>query len=356
MNPRDNARPGSADSSGAPETSANSVAAKASGAAGSAKSGGKGGAAVDTFDEHDVHTDPAALETLAEAAAQETVEVAPDGSVVGYRARRTLRLRVELARQLRRRRVQLVLGFLVLLPFILWAAFEFGTEGGGARSGGFVDLATSSAPNFVVFVLFATGSFLLPMIVALFFGDTVASEASWSSLKYLLAIPIPRHRLMRQKATTSALLSLFAITLLPAVALGVGVVFYGAGEALSPTGDAIPFDQAMIALVLTICYLAIHLLWVAGLALFLTVSTDAPLGAVGGTVLVAILSQILDQITALEGLRNYLPTHYAFAWSDLISTDIDWSNMAAGAFSAVAYGAFFGLLAWRRFRTKDITS
>jgi ABC-2 type transport system permease protein len=308
------------------------------------------------FDEHEVHTDPAALEVLAEAAAHETVEVAPDGSVVGYRARRTLRLRVELTRQLRRRRVQLMLGFLVLLPFILWAAFEFGSDDGGARSGGFVDLATSSAPNFVVFVLFATGSFLLPMIVALFFGDTIASEASWSSLKYLLAMPIPRHRLMRQKAIASALLSLFAITLLPAVALGVGIVFYGAGEALSPTGDAIPFDQAMVALVLTICYLAIHLLWVAGVALFLTVSTDAPLGAVGGTVLVAIVSQILDQITALEGLRNYLPTHYAFAWSDLISNDIDWSNMAAGAFSAVAYGAVFGLLAWRRFRTKDITS
>ncbi|MPZ82974.1 MAG: ABC transporter permease subunit [Actinophytocola sp.] len=309
---------------------------------------------VNTND-HDVHTDPAALDQLAEATEHETVEVQPDGSVVGYRARRTLRLRVELVRQLRRRRVQLLLGFLVLLPFILWAAFTFG-EDGGRQSGGFVDLATASAPNFVVFALFATSSFLLPMIVALFFGDTIASEASWSSLKYLLAMPIPRHRLMRQKAVTSGLLSLFAITLLPGVALVVGIVFYGTGEAISPTGDAIAFDQSMIALVLTICYLAVHLLWVAGLALFLTVSTDAPLGAVGGTVLVAILSQILDQITALEGLRNYLPTHYAFAWSDLISTDIDWSNMAAGAFSAVTYGAFFGLLAWRRFRTKDITS
>ena len=304
----------------------------------------------------DVHTDEAAIDQLAAAASHEESRVQADGSVAGYKAGRTLRLRVELVRQVRRRRVQLVLGFLVLLPWILWAAFEFGTDTSDNRSGGFVDLATSSAPNFVVFVLFAVSSFLLPMIVALFFGDTIASEASWSSLKYLLAMPIPRHRLMRQKAITSALLSLFAITLLPAVSLGVGLIFYGPHEALSPTGDAISFGDSMLALLFTVIYLAIHLLWVAGLALFLTVSTDAPLGAVGGTVLVAILSSILDQITALEGLRNYLPTHYAFAWSDLISTDIDWSNMAAGAFSAVAYGAFFGLLAWRRFRTKDITS
>lgn len=310
-----------------------------------------GGSTVDN-----VHTDPAAIEELADAASHELYEVAPDGSVVGYKAHRTLRLRVELARQLRRRRSQLVFGFLILLPFIIWAAFEFGSSNNARRSGGFVDLATASAPNFVVFTLFASGTFLLPVIVALFFGDTIASEASWSSLKYLLATPIPRRRLLRQKVLTSALLSLSAITLLPGVALAVGVIFYGAGEAVSPTGDAISFGDAMIALVLTIIYLAINLSWMAGLALLLSVSTDAPLGAVGGTVLVSILSQILDQITALENLRNYLPTHYSFAWADLISSDIDWSNLTAGSFSAITFAAIFGLLAWRRFTTKDITS
>ena len=54
-------------------------------------------------------------------------------------------------------------------------------------------------------------------------------------------------------------------------------------------------------------YVAVHLSWVAGLALLLSVCTDAPLGAVGGAVMVSILSQILDQITALEELRDYLP-------------------------------------------------
>jgi ABC-2 type transport system permease protein len=304
----------------------------------------------------EVHTDAAAIDDLEEAASHETIAVAPDGSVVGYRAGRTLRIRIELIRQLRRRRTQLMLGFLVLLPFILWAAFEFGTSDNARRSGGFVDLATASAPNFVVFTLFASGTFLLPVVVSLFFGDTVASEASWSSLKYLLAMPIPRHRLLRQKAITSGILSLFALTLLPAVALLVGVIFYGTGEAVSPTGDAISFGDSMIALLLTICYLAIHLTWMAGLALLLSVSTDAPLGAVGGTVLISILSQILDQITALNSIRNYLPTHYSFAWSDLIASDIDWDNLVKGSFSAITYAAIFSLLAWRRFRTKDITS
>jgi len=207
-----------------------------------------------------------------------------------------------------------------------------------------------------VLALFVSGTFLLPMIVALFFGDTIASEASWSSLKYLLAVPVPRQRVLRQKAIVSGLLSASALVLLPLVSLGVGVLWYGAGDAISPTGDAVSFGDSLLAIALSTVYIILQLAWVAGLALALSVSTDAPLGAVGGAVLVAILSQILDQITALEGLRNYLPTHYAFAWMDLISTDVDWTNLASGMLSAVIYGTVFFLYAGRRFAQKDITS
>ncbi|MGW6448725.1 ABC transporter permease [Lentzea sp. NPDC055074] len=303
-----------------------------------------------------VHTDPGALNDLTDAAAQQHTKVAPDGSSVGYKARRTLRIHVELQRQIRRRRTQLVLGFLVLLPFILAASFEIGQSDPNRRSGGFVDLATASGINFVVLTLFVSSSFLLPMIVALFFGDTIASEASWSSLKYLLAAPIPRHRLLRQKAISSGILSVFALALLPAVALAVGVVWYGTGEVVSPTGEAAPFGDGVLAMAFAVVYISINLFWVAGLAMFLSVSTDAPLGAVGGTVLVSIVSQILDQIEPLGDLRNYLPTHYAMAWADLLSTDIDWSEMTRGTFSALVYGGVFTLLAARVFKTKDITS
>lgn len=94
----------------------------------------------------------------------------------------------------------------------------------------------------------------------------------------------------------------------------------------------------------------------AGLALLLSVSTDAALGAVGGAVLLSILSSILDSITALGELRAALPTHYAYAWADLLAADVDLAEMAAGVFSGLAYAAVFGLLAARRFATKDITS
>lgn len=250
----------------------------------------------------------------------------------------------------------LTLGFLVALPILLWLAFELGSDEGSSGGTTLVDLATASAANFVVFTLFSSVGFLLVVVVALFFGDTVASDASWSTLRYLLAAPVPRGRLLRQKAVVAGLLTVFALVLLPGVALVVGVLAYGGGDLVSPTGQSLDFLPALSRLALAPGYLALHFCWVAGLALLLSVSTDAPLGAVGGTVMVSILSQILESIDALGGLRDYLPTRFSSAWADLLAAPIDWTDLATGAFSGLGYATVFGIAAWWRFATKDITS
>jgi ABC-2 type transport system permease protein len=273
-----------------------------------------------------------------------------------YRPERTLSLRVELFRQLRRRRTQVVFALVALLPVILWIAFSLTAGGPPTGSLNLVDLSKGSGGNFAVFALFASASFLLVVVVALFFGDTIAAEASWSSLRYLLAAPIPRARLLRQKAVVAGLLSLAALLLLPVVALVVGTIAYGGGDLVSPTGESLGYWPAAGRVLLGAVYVAIQLSWVAALALLLSVSTDAPLGAVGGAVMVSIVSQILNQITALEDLRDYLPTRFATAWSDLLASQIDWSAMTRGVFSALCYALVFGAAAVWRFQRKDITS
>jgi len=277
------------------------------------------------------------------------------GSAAGYHAGRTLSVRTELRRQLTRRRTQISLGFLVLLPFLLALAFTFG-DSSGSRSGGFVDLATSGGLNFTVFTLFVSLGFLLVVVVALFFGDSVASEASWSSLRYLLAMPVPRARLLRQKALAAGVVSVLGLVTLPAVALALGTVLYGANPVLNPVGEALSYGTGITRLVIAVVYIAVQLSWVAGLALAMSVLTDAPLGAVGGAVMVSILSQILDAIPALGDLRNWLPSHYDAAWTAVLSADIDWDRMVRGTLSSMIYATVFGVLAWRRFAGKDITS
>jgi ABC-2 type transport system permease protein len=270
---------------------------------------------------------------------------------------RTLPMRVELARQWHRRRTQVTLGLFALLPVILWIAFAVGDDPrSGAAATTLTDLAQASGPNFAVFAVFASASFLFVVVVALFFGDTVASEASWSSLRYLLAIPVPRVRLLRQKTIVAALLSLATLVVLPLVAILLGTLVYGAGDYLSPTGESLPYGTAVVRLALVVAYLAVHLLWVAGVATLFSVLTDAPLGAVGGAVLVSILSQILDTIDALGSIRNVLPTHDVFAFADLLTLDVDGTDLARGVLSALVWCIAFGATAVYWFRRKDITS
>ena len=276
----------------------------------------------------------------------------------GYRPGRTLPLRVELVRQLRRRRTGYAMGFLVLLPAILVAAFALGSDSGGAGPGQatLVDLATSGAVNFAIFTVFASAGFLLVVVVALFCGDTVASEAGWSSLRYLLAAPIPRGRLLAVKLVVALGYSATAVLLLPLVALGVGRLAYGWHPVHTPAGDSYGAWEGLVRLGIVVAYLLVSLLLVGSVSFYLSTVTDAPLGAVGGGVGLVIVSNILDAITALGSLREVLPTHYQFAWTDALTSPVHLDAMVRGAAASVAYSVVFLFLAWRHFSAKDILS
>jgi ABC-2 type transport system permease protein len=265
-------------------------------------------------------------------------------------------LGAEIGRQLKRRRTQGIFAVITALPLILVGAFALGGDDSGNGQRGFVDLAQDSGANLTVFTLFASTSFLLIVVVALFAGDTVPSEASWSSLRYLLAAPVPRERLLRQKLTVAALFSTVALVFLPAWTMLVGGLAYGFGPYVGPSGEQLGWPLFGWRLVIIVGYLLVNLTVVGSFAFALGVWTDAPLAAVGGAVLLMILSAILDSITALGGIRQGLPGHYAFAWADALSSTINWSRMATGALWAVGYAVVLvGTAVWH-FLRKDITS
>jgi ABC-2 type transport system permease protein len=287
-----------------------------------------------------------------------SVEIA--GAAAGYRPGRTHTVLSEWRRQWRRRRTQGALGFMVILPLILLLAFEIGgndNEGNGrGQFSQLVDVATAGGLNFALFTLFVSSSFLLVVVVALFCGDTVASEASWGSLRYLLAIPVPRARLLGVKLVVALAYSALAILLLVGTALLVGTVRYGWHPLQSGLAADIAPGPGVVRLLSVTGYLGLSLLVVAGLAFLLSTLTDAPLGAVGGAVLLFIVSSILDQITALGNIRNFLPTHYSQAYLGLLTTPVQVDDAVKGAVSALIYAAVFLTAAWLRFLRKDVTS
>ncbi|GGT16681.1 ABC transporter permease [Streptomyces kurssanovii] len=280
------------------------------------------------------------------------------GSAPGYRARRTLPLRVEAMRQLKRRRTLVMAGVLGALPLVLIAAFAIGGTPDGRDNGRItlMDTATASGANFAATCLFVSAGFLLVVPVALFHGDTVASEANWSSLRYLLAAPVPRTRLLWSKLAVALGFSAAAMLLLPLVGLVSGTIAYGWGPLELPTGGSLAATDTLARIGLVVAFVFVSQLVTAGLAFWLSTKTDAPLGAVGGAVGLTIVGNVLDAVTALGGWREVLPAHWQFAWIDALQPQLEWGGMLKGSAVSVTYALVLFALAFRNFARKDIVS
>ncbi|MER5425850.1 ABC transporter permease [Streptosporangium roseum] len=281
-----------------------------------------------------------------------------DGSAPGYLAGRTLPLMVEVVRQFKRGRTLVMFGLLLALPWILVIAFKIGAR--SSQPGNTLrisDLATEGGLNFAAFALSVSASFLLVVAVALFCGDTVASEANWSSLRYLLAAPIPRDRLLRQKLIVAMGYSAAAVICLPLMALLAGTLAFGWNDVRVPgTGETIAALEVLPRFGVVIIYALISQFVVAALAFLLSVSTDSPLGAVGGAVGLVIVSSILQAVEALGSLREFLPTFWNTAWLDALAPQPDYSGMIKGVAVSVTYSVILVAFAFRRFRRKDVVS
>ncbi|MCZ2825304.1 MULTISPECIES: ABC transporter permease [unclassified Modestobacter] len=280
------------------------------------------------------------------------------GAAAGYRPERTLRLGVELRRQFKRRRTLGVFALMAALPLILIGALQLGgTEEAEENSRiNLVDVASASGLNLTLFTLFATTGFFLVVVFALFFGDTVASEASWGSLRYALATPVPRARLLRQKWLAALVLSVGAMVLLVVVAVVAGGIAFGFGDVQTPVGVALDQGTALLRLAGMVGYLAVHLLVVGTLAFWLSTVTDAPLAAVGGAVFSTVVFAVLEQVEQLGGIRDWFPTAFNYAWTDLLQTPVDSGDLFRGVVQGLVYSAVFTALAFRHFARKDVTS
>lgn len=269
---------------------------------------------------------------------------------------RPLSFGAELRRQLGRRRT--VWGFVIMLalPLILVGAFALGRTSGPPGGTRLADLAQQGSANFAIFALSAASDFLLVVLAALFAGDAVPSEASWSTLRYLLVAPVPRGRLLVSKWAVALVSLAAALVSYLGWGLLVGGLAYGWEPFTNPAGGVLGWGELLPRLAIAAAYLFVSLLQVAGIAFVLGVRTDAPLGAVGIAVLVAIVSSILGQIESLGDLRNALPLHYQRAWLDLLTPAVDWTAMRHGVLWSLLYTVLTVGLAFGLFRRKDVLS
>jgi ABC-2 type transport system permease protein len=207
-----------------------------------------------------------------------------------------------------------------------------------------------------VFVLYMCAPLLLVAVAAAFSGDALASEATWGTLRYLLAAPVTRRRLLARKFGAAVLLAATATVLLVGTSLLVGAALFGWQPLDTPVGGQLAPDEGLQRVLLATAYVLVTLLPFLALALLFAVLLDSPLGSVGAAVGVAVVSQILDVIPTLDTARSLLPTHYALAWLDLFVDPPVPDELAAGVLQATVISVAACVLAWWRFSARDVTS
>lgn len=272
------------------------------------------------------------------------------------RSRTPLPVRTELVRQLSQWRVLVAGGVLVLLPVIVRVAFALGGATPTQSGTDLATLAQASGGSFAAFVLLLSGGYLVAIVTAVLFGDLIAGEASRSTLKYLLAVPVPRLRLLGVKALAASIVLVAGLVGMAAVALLVGILSYGPGGMQVPNGPRLGLGETVLRIAATTAVTPFGLMWAASLGLLLSVLTDSPLAAAGGVVVTAIVTQTLDRVEALKDLRLWLPTHYAFAYQQFLLQPVDLRPVADALVNGLLWILVVGSLAVWRFLRKDVTS
>jgi ABC-2 type transport system permease protein len=68
------------------------------------------------------------------------------------------------------------------------------------------------------------------------------------------------------------------------------------------------------------------------------------------------VSEILDAVAQVAAIHPYLPTNYWFSFDAFLRMPIGWSDVLHGLVSFAVYTVIFGLIAWFRMNSADVTS
>ena len=261
-----------------------------------------------------------------------------------------------------RRRNQLLLLVAALFPLLigigLKAAAPHGGGGNGPGSGSaafFNQLAGNG-----VFLTFIALSLLLilvlPVVVAVVAGDSIAGEAGYGTLRYLLAVPAGRTRLLVVKYATIVVWCMAAVFIVSAVALIVGAALFPVGSVTLLSGDTVSLGAGLVRVLWVTLYLCAAMAAIGAIGLAISTFTEHSIGAIAALMILVVASEVVDNIPQFATVAPYLPTHWWNSFDALLRTPIDTTTLWHGLLSFGVYAVLFFLIAWARFTSSDVTS
>jgi|KBSMisStandDraft_5_1062788.scaffolds.fasta_scaffold06195_6 ABC-2 type transport system permease protein len=266
-------------------------------------------------------------------------------------------LRSELGMVFGRRRNLAILAVLAGIPIVIAIAIKVTAPVNDGRDGPpFLFSITANGIFVALTALTVVLPLFLPLAVAVVAGESVAGEASLGTLRYLLVVPVSRTRLLAVKYAGALAYCLAAAFIVAVVGTLMGALLFPIGPVTLLSGTQVSYGAGLARLLLVALYIAAMMAGLAAIGLFVSTLTESAIAAMATTAVLAVLSQVLNQVPQLDWLAPWLFSHYWLDYGDLLRDPIATGAVTKGLAATAAYVLIFGSLAWSRITTKDVSS
>ena len=258
-----------------------------------------------------------------------------------------------------RRRNQLLLAVTAAFPLFIGIALRLAAPHPNGGNGPGVAFFNQLAGNGVFLTFIALSSLLilvLPVVVSVVAGDSVAGEAGYGTLRYLLAVPAGRTRLLAVKLLTIVTFGLCATFIVSAVALVMGAILFPVGPVTLLSGVTVSLADGLLRLLFVTLYVAAAMAALGSIGLAISTLTEHAIGAIAALMVLVVTSEVVDQVPQLAAIGPYLPTHWWLSFDSVLRAPIDTYALLHGLLSFAVYLVLSCSFAWARFTSADVTS
>ena len=193
-----------------------------------------------------------------------------------------------------------------------------------------------------------------PLITALVAGDIVAAESHNGTLKTILTRSRNRGEIYAAKALATLTYTTLVVFAMGAVALIAATAAWGFNDLTSLSGSTV---HATHGLALLAGSLGIYVWPMAGIAAFgllLSTVTRNSAASVVGTLMWALLMQLLGVLPGTESIRPYLLGTQFEAWHGFLRTPADWVPVVRAAWVCAIYLAAPLIAGYLVFLRRDV--
>lgn len=185
---------------------------------------------------------------------------------------------------------------------------------------------------FVCFVILNLLLIHIPLLIALVAGDVVAGEANMGTLRLLVTKPVSRTQLMLAKFMATVVYTALLLVWMAFLALLLSVALFGVNDIIVARNDVLEIIKSNDVLwryIAAFAYATVALTTVAALAFLLSVFAENSIGPIVSTISIVIVFTILSEMQIPmydRTVKPWLFTSHMLAWKGFFYTKIDESH------------------------------